>query len=180
MGFSRQEYWNGLPSPSPGDLPNPEIKPRSSALQAESLLTEPSGIILTIKTILILIIITDSYWVVFQEPWWCLSVNSKSSTGRQGLLWPCLKELTEMGQVGLVLSLICSRVVSRWWAPHLRHSDGLFWKWDPQTSITNNICEFIKNVNYWAFSSFFMWFLWIWHVEYSSTVVLEPMVSIPV
>jgi len=32
MGFSRQEYWSGLPFPSPGDLPNPGIKPRSLAL----------------------------------------------------------------------------------------------------------------------------------------------------
>ena len=32
MGFSRQEYWGGLPFPSPGDLPNPGIEPRSSAL----------------------------------------------------------------------------------------------------------------------------------------------------
>ena len=36
MGFSRQEYWSGLPFPSPGDLPNPGIKPRSPALQADS------------------------------------------------------------------------------------------------------------------------------------------------
>ena len=35
--FSRQEYWSGLPFPSPGDLPDPEIKPRSPALQANSL-----------------------------------------------------------------------------------------------------------------------------------------------
>ena len=40
MGFSRQEYWCGLPFPSPVDLPNPGIKAGSSALQAESLLTE--------------------------------------------------------------------------------------------------------------------------------------------
>ena len=32
MGFSRQEYWSGVPFPSPGNLPNPEIEPRSSAL----------------------------------------------------------------------------------------------------------------------------------------------------
>ena len=38
MGFSRQEYWSGLPFPSPGDLPNPGIKPGSLALQADSLL----------------------------------------------------------------------------------------------------------------------------------------------
>ena len=40
MEFSRQEYWNRLPFPSPGDLPNPGIKPRYPALQADSLLTE--------------------------------------------------------------------------------------------------------------------------------------------
>ena len=37
MGFSRQEYWSGLPFPSPGDLPDPRIKPRSPALQADAL-----------------------------------------------------------------------------------------------------------------------------------------------
>jgi len=37
MGFSRQEYWNGFPFPSPEDLPNPGIKPGSFALQADSL-----------------------------------------------------------------------------------------------------------------------------------------------
>ena len=42
-GFSRQESWSGLPFPSPGDLPNPGIKPRSPTLQADSLLAEPSG-----------------------------------------------------------------------------------------------------------------------------------------
>ena len=40
MEFSRQEYWNGLPCPPPGDLANPGIKPRSSKLQADSLLFE--------------------------------------------------------------------------------------------------------------------------------------------
>ena len=40
IGFSRQEYWSRLPFPSPGDLPNPGIEPRSPALQADSLLTE--------------------------------------------------------------------------------------------------------------------------------------------
>ena len=43
MGFSRQEYWTGLPFPSPGDLPDPGIKPRSPILQADSLLSEPLG-----------------------------------------------------------------------------------------------------------------------------------------
>ena len=43
MGFSRQEYWSGLPFPSPGDLPNPGIAPRSPALQVDSLPAEPQG-----------------------------------------------------------------------------------------------------------------------------------------
>ena len=43
MGFSRQEYWSGLPWPPPGDLPNPGIKPKCLALQADSLLSEPPG-----------------------------------------------------------------------------------------------------------------------------------------
>ena len=37
MGFSRQEYWSGLPFPSPGDLPDPGIEPRSFALEAAAL-----------------------------------------------------------------------------------------------------------------------------------------------
>ena len=41
MEFSRQEYWSGLPFPSPGDLPNPGIEPGSLALQADALPSEP-------------------------------------------------------------------------------------------------------------------------------------------
>ena len=43
MGFSKQEYWRGLPFPSPRVLPDPGIDPRSPALQADSLLTELRG-----------------------------------------------------------------------------------------------------------------------------------------
>ena len=43
MGFSRQEYWSGMPFPSPGDLPGPGIEPRSLALQADALTAEPPG-----------------------------------------------------------------------------------------------------------------------------------------
>ena len=43
MGFSRQKYWSGSPFPSPGDLPDPGIKPRSPALQADALTSEPPG-----------------------------------------------------------------------------------------------------------------------------------------
>ena len=43
MGFPRQEYWSGLPFPSPGDLPKPGIEPGLLALQADSLPSEPPG-----------------------------------------------------------------------------------------------------------------------------------------
>ena len=43
--FSRQEYWCGLPRPPPGDLPNPEIEPKSRTLQADSLLLPLGGIL---------------------------------------------------------------------------------------------------------------------------------------
>ena len=43
MGFPRQEYWGGLPFPSPEDLPDSGTVPVSPALQADSLLTEPPG-----------------------------------------------------------------------------------------------------------------------------------------
>ena len=43
MGFRRQEYWSGLPFLSLGDLPNPGIEPRSPALQADALPSEPPG-----------------------------------------------------------------------------------------------------------------------------------------
>ena len=43
MGFSRQEYWSGLPFPSPEDLPDPGIEPRSPALRVDALPSEPPG-----------------------------------------------------------------------------------------------------------------------------------------
>ena len=43
MGFSRQEYWSGMPFPSPEDLPNPGIEPGSPALQTDALPSEPLG-----------------------------------------------------------------------------------------------------------------------------------------
>ena len=43
MGFSRQDYWNGLPLPSPGDLPDPEIEPGSPTLYADAFPSGPPG-----------------------------------------------------------------------------------------------------------------------------------------
>ena len=47
LGFSRQDYWSGLPFPSPGELPDPAIEPRSPALQADALTSEPPGKLMT-------------------------------------------------------------------------------------------------------------------------------------
>ena len=49
MGVSRQEYWSGLLCAPPGDLPNPGFKPRSPALQADSLLSAPPGKLMILK-----------------------------------------------------------------------------------------------------------------------------------
>ena len=51
MVFPRQEHWNGLPFPSPGDLPSPGMEPGSPALQADSLPSEPPGVALVVKNL---------------------------------------------------------------------------------------------------------------------------------
>ena len=53
VGFSRQEYWTGLPFPSPGNLPHPGIKLRSPSLQAEALPSEPPGKLFTYTSLLL-------------------------------------------------------------------------------------------------------------------------------
>ena len=49
MGFSRQEYWSGLPFPSSGDCPDPGIEPWSPVLQADFLWSEPPGLTPNLK-----------------------------------------------------------------------------------------------------------------------------------
>ena len=66
MGFSRKEYWGGLPFPSPGDLPHLGIEPRLPALQADSLLSEPPG-----KQFLAKLVFQqslDASWPLWGEP----------------------------------------------------------------------------------------------------------------
>ena len=55
MEFSRPEYWSELPFPSPGNLPNPEMEPRSPAWQADALPSEPAGKSVTNITSLLLV-----------------------------------------------------------------------------------------------------------------------------
>ena len=62
MGFSRQEYWSGLPFPSPGDLPNPGIEPGSPALQTDTLPSEPPGLLTTTTAAKIIKTDYTKYW----------------------------------------------------------------------------------------------------------------------
>ena len=75
--FSRQEYWSGLPFPSPGDLPNSRIEPRSPALQSDSLLTELRGMpIYTLYTSILFFrfFSTIGYYTILNS--WCYTVGS--------------------------------------------------------------------------------------------------------
>ena len=64
MGFSRHEYWSGLPFPSPGDLPDPGIEPGSPALAEGFFIAEPLG-----KPIY-------TYTYIFKGPLWMLAFHS--------------------------------------------------------------------------------------------------------
>ena len=83
MGFSRQEYWSGLSFPSPGHLPNPGIKPRSPALQIDSLPSEPPGKhgITQFSSVQSL-----SHVQLFETPWTAARQASLSITSSQSLL----------------------------------------------------------------------------------------------
>ena len=63
MGFSRQEYWSGLPFCSPGDLPDPGIEPRSPTFQADALTSEPAGRC------------CRSSWQILISSWYCITGN---------------------------------------------------------------------------------------------------------
>ena len=64
MEFSRQEYWSGLPFPSPGDLPDPGIEPRSPELQVESLSSESPGKPLRDENYYLSMILTGIYLIM--------------------------------------------------------------------------------------------------------------------
>jgi len=72
MGFSRQEYWSGLPFPSPRDLSDPRIELQSPALQANSLLSEPPGKLWQLKEKKYLLLMVS---VSFQNVTSCFSAR---------------------------------------------------------------------------------------------------------
>ena len=72
MEFSRHEYWSGFPFPSPGNSPNPGMKPRSPALQADCLPSEPPGKPKFMSTTLLSWLINCQYRKSIYNPWNCV------------------------------------------------------------------------------------------------------------
>ena len=68
MGFSRQEYWSGLPWPPPGDLPNPGMEPGSPAWQMDSLPSEPPGKPMMCKALIKLGLIKECFMTLHFAP----------------------------------------------------------------------------------------------------------------
>ena len=66
MGFSRQEYWSGLPFHSPGNLLNPGIEPGSPALEADALTSEPPVELHNIGYLMIRMFSSSSCWSTYQ------------------------------------------------------------------------------------------------------------------
>ena len=89
IGFSRQEYWSGLPFPSPGDLPDPGIKPRSPALQADPLPSEPP--VLSLSSVQLFM---TPWTVAHQTP---LSMGFPRQEYWSGLPFPSPGDLPEPG-----------------------------------------------------------------------------------
>ena len=97
MEFSRQEYWSGLPFPSPGDLPHPWIKPSSPALQADSLLSEPPRKHQKISSVLVHSVTSNSatpWTIVHQAP---LSMEFSSQEYWSRLPFPTLGDVPDPG-----------------------------------------------------------------------------------
>ena len=98
MEFSRQDYWSGLPFPSPGDLPDPGIEPRSPALRPAALLSEPPGNPLYtnkwIHKCILMYLYYKCYSTVKRKKYWLMyesQINYCEQTS-QILPLPCEKE----------------------------------------------------------------------------------------
>ena len=89
MGFFRQEYSSGLPFPSPEDLPNPGVEPRSPALQADSLPSEPPGkpikamVIKIVKAEIILFLIGEEWGLDFRGRCTCGEGNDEDEHSKK-------------------------------------------------------------------------------------------------
>ena len=130
MGFSRQEYWSGLPFPSPGDFPGPGIQPRCPVLQGDSLPSEPPG-----KPRAFLIFLLFTSFIYLHQP-----TLIDSYRIRWGLY---SAPLIIYFNVSCVLALVS---VSSGWPPcsltHLHHSLSIFFYFLAQDDVWGSSCTF--------------------------------------
>ena len=108
MGFSKKEYWSGLPFPSPGDLLDPRIEPQSPALQADALPSEPPGKMTCIVSL--------RHFFFPVSIFWDFVLNRKLTQGKK-----CLRETIHVLNITCTkVSLICRRLSGKEPACQLR------------------------------------------------------------
>ena len=86
-GFSREEYWSGMPCPPPGDLPNPGTEPRSPTLQADSLLSELPGELSLFANCLFHVITHCIYIIPFHFIWLVVFDETLWNVYRYSVVW---------------------------------------------------------------------------------------------
>ena len=128
-GFSRQEYWSGLPFPSPGDLPDPWIKPSSPALQADSLLSESPGKLQKISSVLVHSVMSNS-----ATPWYSPPGSSFHGIFQARTLeWVAISSsrgiFLTWGWNTLLLHLLYWQMDSYYWAPPEKPQITGQWPW---------------------------------------------------
>ena len=107
MAFSRQEYWSGLPFPSPGDLPDPGIEPTSPALQADSLLSEPCKSQLSFSRNILLVFLCILFMSVVARRFQSLTLSETDQVSKfwhppgKQLLWSLLISFNHNFLMGL-------------------------------------------------------------------------------
>ena len=118
MGFSRQEYWSGLPFPSPGDLPDPGIEPVSPALEADALTSGPPGKHLVSKSCPILCNPIDCSTPGRATSLPCPSLSPRVCSDSCSLShWCCLTILSSVALFSFCLGKSCRSLKA--WSPKL-------------------------------------------------------------
>ena len=116
MGFSRREYWSGLPVPSLGDLPNSGIKSWSSALQADSFPSEPPRKHHSLLKCLFISYQTNSNLLEDRRGNSCIILSLVQCLKLKLLHKECLSELTLLGEGVVIQSLSCVWLHATLWA----------------------------------------------------------------
>ena len=107
MGFSRKKYWSGLPFPSPGILPDPEVEPGSPALQVDSLPSEPPGKPMTSCN-------CNINYCNFHCPKWTLSLRDEEPPPPPTTLAVTLLRAEVMALLGIRMNKLVNITTKRW------------------------------------------------------------------